>query len=228
MKPTVEQVAAFADGQLEGAEQAAVEAAIAADPALQKQVAAHRALRDQLVLHYAPVAAGPVPDRLAALLKQPDAEVVDLAQVRARRRGLPRWVWIASPALAASLVLAVILRAPGSSGPGYIDAQIAAALDSQLVAEQPANAPVRALLGFRDQSGAYCRAFAGRAQSGIACRDASGWKLRTSGSASDRSASEYRQAGSETEIMQAAQEISAGSALDAQQERAARNREWMN
>lgn len=228
MKPTAEQFAAFVDGQLEGAEQAAVEAAIAADPALQKQVAAHRALRDQLVLHYAPVAAGPVPDRLAALLKQPDADVVDLAQVRARRRGLPRWVWIASPALAASLVLAVMLRAPGSSGPGYVDAQIAAALDSQLVAEQPANAPVRVLLSFRDQTGIYCRAFTGRAQSGIACRDASGWKLRTSDSASDRSASEYRQAGSEAEIMEAAQEISAGSALDAQEERAARDREWMN
>lgn len=226
-QPTPEQIAAFADGQLEGAEHADVAGAIAADPAMVAQVAAHQALRARLSSHFAPVASEPVPDRLAALLAPPQSEVVDLAQVRARRSGLPRWIWAAGPALAASLVLAVTLGRGGGTGADYAADQIAAALDSQLVGEQPANAPVRVLLSFRDSGGAYCRAYSASEASGIACRDREGWKLQGAVSAGARpEAGEYRQAGSESEIMAQAQALAAGPALDAAAERAARARGW--
>lgn len=227
MTPTPEQIAAFADDELEGAARATVEAAVAADPALQAQVAAHRALRARLGAHFAPVVDQPVPDRLAALLSPPPATpVVDLAQARAGRRAVPRWTWLAAPALAASLVLAVVLDPPGGPGPGYADERLAAALQEQLVAEQPADAPVRVLLSFRDRAGAYCRAFASTRQTGIACRDEAGWKLHAAQVAEERSPGEYRQAGSEAEIMQAAQAMAAGPALDAVAERAARAGGW--
>lgn len=227
MMPTAEQIAAFADGQLDGAERDAVAAAVAADPALQQQVDAHRALRARLAGHFAPVAAQPVPDRLAALLAQPEPQVIDLAAARAKRRGAPRWVWIASPALAASLALAVLLTRPDDrAGADLAGPQIAAALSDQLVSEQSADAPVRVLLSFRDQSGTLCRAFTGAEQSGIACREGESWKLRTTASGSQQSGTAYRQAGSDAEVMQAAQAMAVGPALDADAERAARDAGW--
>ena len=76
MTPTPEQLAAFADDQLEGAEHDSVGAAIAADPALARQVEAHRALKARLGQHFAPIAQAPVPDHFAALLRpQPGNEI---------------------------------------------------------------------------------------------------------------------------------------------------------
>lgn len=68
MSVTPEELAAFADGQLEGEARARVAAAIAADPALARQLEAHRALADRLARHYAPIAEEQVPDHLAQML----------------------------------------------------------------------------------------------------------------------------------------------------------------
>lgn len=225
-QPTPEQIAAFADGQLEGAELERIAAAIAADPALEKQVGAHRALARRLGAHFAPIAAEPVPDHLAALLKAPQDNVASLADARARRKGPPRWAWLAGPALAASLVLALTLRPAGDAG--YADAQLASALDSQLVAGQQADAPVRVLLSFRDSGGAYCRAYERAASAAIACRDAQGWQLRNRSAASSGGApaGEYRQAGSAGDVLAAAQAMAAGPALSAEEELAARRNGW--
>lgn len=226
MKPTPEQIAAFADGELDDYERMVVEAAIAADPALARQVAAHRALRERLDRHFSPVAGEPVPHRLTALLSEPPPGVIDLAAARRGRQGLSRWTWIAGPALAASLVLVITFAMRGEQQPGYADRQLASVLESQLAAGQPANAPVRILLSFRDAVGAYCRAFAGQADSGIACRDGTGWKLRAKAGATRRNQSEYRQAGSDAEIMQTAQDLATGPALGGDEERAARDTGW--
>ncbi|MFM2371163.1 MAG: hypothetical protein RIS85_885 [Pseudomonadota bacterium] len=230
MKPTPEQIAAFADGELDGMEQTGIEAAIAADPALQQQIDAHRALRARLGSHFAGIAAEPVPDRLAALLVPQEAHVVDFAEAKARRRGMPGWTWAAVSALAASMVLAVTLTTrdgpENAPGTGYADQQLAAALEGQLVADQPSEAPVRVLLSFRDSGGGYCRAFTAQAASGIACRDADGWKLRTTGAKGEPLQTEYRQAGSAAEIMAAAQSMASGPALDAEAERLAKTRGW--
>lgn len=228
-QPTPEQIAAFADGQLEGAELERIAAAIAADPALEKQVAAHLALAQRLGAHFAPIAAEPVPNHLAALLKAPQDKVVSLADARARRKGPPSWTWLAGPALAASLVLALTLRPARDAGDaGYADAQLASALDSQLVAGQQADAPVRVLLSFRDAGGAYCRAFERAASAAIACRDAQGWQLRNHSAASSGGApaGEYRQAGSAGDVLAAAQAMAAGPALTAEEELAARRNGW--
>jgi hypothetical protein len=149
MSITEQELAAYADGELSGDDAARVEQAVAADPSLAAKVDRHRALRVTLSAHFAPVADQPLPDRLTALLQQDD-KVVQLAPLRdARRTGarLPRWSWIAAPALAASLALALFLpRGDGTTA--YADPQLAATLDGQLVAQQASNAETRILLSF--------------------------------------------------------------------------------
>lgn len=229
MSVTREELAAFADGELRSERHAEVARAVAAEPELAREVAAHRALRARLSAHYAPILEEPVPEHLAAPLRR-RGTVVELPTRRKARAipqfGIPRWGWIAGPALAACLVLALLIPR-GSAPEGYAGRQIATALDDQLVATQPANAPVRVLLSFRDGSGAYCRAFAAAEQSGIACKDTQGWRVVERLDGGDVESGEYRQAGSiSAELMARAQELAHGSALDANEEAEAKRRLW--
>lgn len=229
MSISKEDIAAFADGELTGAREAEMAAAIAADSRLQRQVEAHRALKARLSGHFAPIAEEPVPEALAAMLAPKPAEIVDFAAAREKRearRTLPRWSWIAGPAIAASLALAVFL--PGDGAPdGYADSRLAGVLDSQLVAEQQSGADTRILLSFRDSDGDFCRAFTGSGGSGIACRDGDGWKLEALGEGSDGAATDYRMAGAnEGDILARAQQMAEGPALDAMAEQEARANGW--
>jgi hypothetical protein len=232
MSVTPEQLAAYADGELDAAQASAIEAQLADDAGLQAQVAAHRALKAKLAAHFAPIADQPVPDRLRSALTDSlrPGEVVDFADAARRlreRRVWPRWTWIAGPALAASLVLA-LLGIGSNSGDRYAEGKLAAALDNQLVASQRPDAPVRILLSFRNNGGQFCRGFSETSRAGIACRDESGWQLRKSVRANrGLQSGEYRQAGSgEAEVLAAIQETAAGPALDADAEREAMRRKW--
>jgi len=231
-----ERLAAFADGELPEAESRKIEELVAADPGLARQVAAHRALRQRLSAHFEPILKAPLPDHLVAQLTPPGPQVVDFAKARHERdsrRGIPRWTWFAAPALAASLVLAVLL--PGHDqgestlvdGRAYATGLLAEALDNQLSAIQPASAQTRILLSFKDSAGAYCRGFSGKEQAGIACRDENGWQLRKLIGGSQVKGGDYRQAGSEdAALMALAQDMAPEGALDAGQEQAAKARGW--
>lgn len=230
MSVTPEELAAFADGELGEPRRAQVAAEMAADPALAEQVRAHRALKAQLASHFAPILDAPLPERLTAPLGGSEASVTDFTAARQRRevrRTIPRWGWIAAPALAASLALAVILPRGGEVPEGYAGAQLAAALDEQLVAGQPGDAGTRILLSFRSVEGDYCRAFTGNTRNGIACRDDTGWRLDATGAASAPQHGDYRMAGSDAAaIMARAQDMAAGPALTAEEEAAARANGW--
>lgn len=224
MTPTPEQLAAFADGQLDPVEAASVSAAIAQDPALASKVAAHKALQAKLQQRFAPIATEPVPSNLAALLQTPATTVVDFTAAKARLKA-PRWTWIAGPAIAASLALFLTMRSPADAS--YAPREIASALDSQLAGEQPANVPVRVLLSFRNDTGSYCRAYTAKDRSAIACRDAQGWRLQGSAAGQPGAATtQYRQAASPGDILVQAQAMASGPALDGQAERDARARGW--
>lgn len=236
MTITPERLAAFADGELPEAEARVVEAQVAQSPDLARQVAAHRALRQRLSAHFAPILNAPLPGHLTRPLATGDSSVVDFAKARDRRdvrRSLPRWTWIAGPALAASLVLAVVLPRQDkgdtvlAEGRAYAANSLAEVLDGQLSANQPASAQTRILLSFKDSAGTYCRAFSGTAQSGIACRDQQGWHLRKLIGGSEGEGGDYRQAGSpDVELMTLAQDMAPEGALDASQEQAAKARGW--
>ena len=77
-------VAAYADGELGPEDMALLEAAMAADPALAEEVAAHRALRATLSAHFAPILDMPVPDRLTEGFTPRD-NVVDLGKMRKKK-----------------------------------------------------------------------------------------------------------------------------------------------
>ena len=229
MSVSREELAAFADGQLEEPRRSQVAAEVAQDEALAAEVERHRALKAQLGAHFAPVFEQPVPERLTALLGGGESTVADFTAARQSReaqRRIPRWGWIAGPALAASLALAVILPR-GGAPEGYAGTQLAAALDERLVVEQVPDEDVRVLLSFRDEAGAYCRAFVGETQSGIACRDETGWKLEAEGAGGTGQGTDYRMASADAaEIMARAQEMAAGPALDAAEEARARAAGW--
>ncbi|WP_086740007.1 hypothetical protein [Erythrobacter colymbi] len=234
MSVTEEMLAAYADGALDPAAAQEVEAAMAADPALARKVEAHRGLKAMLSAHYAPLAEESVPPHLAALLVPKDAgeapaEVVSLAAARQKRGLAPvvrRWAPLVGPALAASLILALWQPWQGRTPDGYAGGDLAAALDTQLVADQPADAPTRILLSFEREGGDLCRAWRASDEGGIACRDTTGWKIERQFALGEAQGSEYRQAGSETDLLAAAQDMAAGGALDADAERAARERRW--
>ncbi|MGB7373263.1 anti-sigma factor family protein [Pontixanthobacter sp.] len=235
MTITPEELAAFADGELAGAREAEIAAMIEADPQLAANIAAHNALKQQLGAHFAPILEQPLPDRLTAPLRKDD-NVADFqpaktphAPMAANDDSVPlkRWGWIAGPALAASLAVAIFLPRGGDGAEGYANAQLAAALNSQLVADQGSDADTRILLSFRNESGEFCRAFSGSDASGIACRDPSGWQLRHSGSAGEQRSTEFRQAGNAlTDLMAAAQNMAVGPALDETEEAAAKKNGW--
>lgn len=236
MNISEDMIAAFADGELDAADRARVEAAIATDPALGAKIEAHRALKARLVAHYAPLAEQAVPPHLAALLsgaqhkdEQNSGEVVSFAAARQKHGLVPalrRWGPIAGPALAASLVLAVLQPWSAGSPEGYADPALATVLDTQLAANQPAGAATRILISFEREGGGLCRAWRGETEGGIACRDDTGWKVEQQFALGGAQSSQFRQAGSETDLLAAAQEMAAGGALDAAGEQAARDRNW--
>ncbi|NNC60022.1 MAG: hypothetical protein HKO05_08520 [Erythrobacter sp.] len=235
MSVTKEMIAAYADSQLTGEELVRVEAAIAADPALAHEVEAHRALKGTLDAHYAPLLDQPVPSRLTEMLHpQPDtesAEIVSFAAARQKRGLAPvvrRWAPLAGPALAASLVLALWQpwQGGGVAPDGYAETQLASALDTQLVAEQGRDAQTRILLSFENSDGQFCRAFRGNDTGGIACRDDTGWKLERQFGLDGAQATEFRQAGSESDLMAAAQDMAVSGALDPEGEAAAKRQGW--
>lgn len=226
-----ELLAAYADGELDGQEASTVAAAIAANPELQAQLAAHRALRTRLSAHFVPIAEEPVPDRLvqAVTTETRTADVIDFAAPLRRRRGIglpKRWARIAGPALAATLVLALVGINLQTSD-RYAGEDLARTLDTQLVASQRPAAPIRILLSFRAEDGRYCRGFTARTQSGIACRDSRGWRLRKVFAGSEGDPSQYRQAGSpDPAIMAAIEAMTDGPALDAGDEQQALDAGW--
>lgn len=226
-------VRAFVDGELDEVTAARLARSAGDDPDLAAAIAAERSLRETLTAHFAPVLTEPVPPHLTAPI---DAarNVVSLDAERARRSFFNartmRW---AGPAMAAALVLAVLIPGFGSSptetrdGLTFASNDLAQALDTQLVADQRVGSDTRVMLSFADNTGTLCRGFARADLSGIACREDGGWHLRILRDGVDVSAADYRQASSvDSAVLAAAQEMSAGPALDAAEEGAARARGW--
>ena len=228
MTITPEQLAAYADGELDDLTAARVRRAVEADPALASELAQLSALRTMLAARFDPVLTEPVPERLIAPINAA-AKVVSLSDVRAARQSLwqrPQFRFAAGSAIAATLVIAVLVGRPGGAPAGYADGQLAAALDG-VSSGQTGPDGTKLLLSFRTDNGTACRGFAGKSASGIACHDDQGWKLEAVGGAGPQQTAQYQQAGSaDAAIMAAAQDMAAGPALDAAAEQAARAAGW--
>ena len=221
---------AYADGELDELGRARVERAIGEDDGLRARLEQQQRLRATLAAHYGPTAEEEVPERLRSML---ETNIVHFPPPRPR----PRPIWQGVAALAASLVLGLALGrtllAP-AGGPvaiehGTMVAQgpLADALDLQLASAQPAGAPVRIGISFAASDGRLCRTFDSAALSGLACRGEAGWQVMMTAAGAGGPRGDYRQAGSGSPLVaQAAQELMAGEALDADGERRARDAGW--
>ncbi len=227
MTISAEQLAAYADGELDELTAARVRREIDDNPALASELSRLTALRAMLAARFDPILEETVPERLRAPIDDA-AKVISLDDVRQARRSF----WQRPPvrfgfgaAIAASLVVTVLVGRHGGTET-YADVQLAAALDGTL-SGQAAPDGTRLLISFRDGSGAMCRGYAAPATSGIACHDDRGWKLKVVGATGKEQSAQYRQAGSaDSAVMAQAQEMASGPAFDAAAEVEARQSGW--
>jgi hypothetical protein len=237
-----ETVMAYADGELDAATRAAIEAAMATDPELTRRIAQHRALRQRLSGAFDAVLAEPLPERLLAAARG-DVEERRATVVPLKRAAAVRWSWREWSALAASLALGALLgpwlmrvgeRTPLLSSDGAVPPRgmLAHALSEQLASNQPAAAPVQIGVSFRSRTGAYCRTFVLRDKNplaGLACHERGGWQVEALARAESASAgAEYRAAGSAlpAAIAGTLDAMIAGEPLDERGEAAARANGW--
>jgi anti-sigma factor RsiW len=193
-----ETLMAYADGELDPASRASVEAAMQEDPEISKRIARHRALRETLRGAFSEVLDEPVPDRLIEAARgrtaAPTSAVADLSLAREaarRKNSAARRRWQPA-AMAASLLLGLGLGflawhgprpliQPGSGGGLVASAALAAALSTQLSDDRAADRVAVAGLSFRNKTGAYCRTFSltgNAATSGLACREGTDWRIK--------------------------------------------------
>jgi anti-sigma factor RsiW len=221
---------AYADGELDPAERAAIEQAMRTDPAIAAAVARHRALRADVAAAFAGILDEPVPARLRPPAPAP---VVSLDAAREKRR---RWSWPEWGALAATLVVGVLAgRMVPGSGPAIAgngnqvvaQGELASALDRQ-VGGGKADSAVKVGVSFAARDGHYCRGFVMGTSAGLACRAGGQWRIPVLAEAAPEAAGGYRQAGSAlpAAVLDAIDERIAGKPLDAAGEEAARARGW--
>ncbi|RPH54061.1 MAG: hypothetical protein EHM84_02585 [Lysobacterales bacterium] len=239
---------AYADGELDEETRLAVEAAMENDPEIAKQVERHRNVRKKLNAAFDGVLDEPVPDRLndAARSAPSRNSVADFSAASAakqaaaaRWRGsLPKWTAIAASVLLGVIVGRTVLQTPESDLVAMSDGQLvaagslASALSNQVGGALSSDSRVAIAATFRSKAGVYCRAFTASAPepvAGVACREADQWRVHTLTRGGARTEGQsYRMAGAELPsiVLQTVESMMVGDALDAQQENAARQRDW--
>lgn len=232
-----ETIAAYVDGELDAAQRADLEAALAAEPALAARVDQQRALRSRVEAAFGAVLDEPVPQRLLEALQPP--AVVDLAAARAarerRRWQAPEWGAMAA-CLAIGLFVGRALLAPTGDTLFATDAgQLLAhgpldrALTTQLAAEPGGG--IALPVSFASTDGRWCRSFvlAGESLAGLACRTEAGWRVELLAAAEPAApAGSVRPAASALPdaVLRAIDARIAGEPLDATSEQAARAGGW--
>ncbi|GAA0741311.1 hypothetical protein LRH25_16395 [Ideonella azotifigens] len=238
-----DELMAFADGELSARRRQALAEAMAGDATLRARVETFQAQRQRVAKAFAAVLDEPVPDRLSALLAPPPAAaprlaaVVALDAIRQRRGGLG---WAAWGGMAASLAIGLVSGALWAHRGGDVPLMaeqggrllargaLAQALDTQLASDTPAGARVALQLSFVAQAGGYCRTFVAGGTAGLACRSPAGWQVQAAEQVDASQAAGLRQAASTLppSVLAAVDRYIAGNALDATQERSARDRAW--
>jgi hypothetical protein len=251
-----ETLMAFADEELDPETRIAVEAAIRADPAVERRVAQHRAMRARIQRTYTAELDEAVPERLLAVARglgtKLNGSVSDLTEARiataarAARNPAAGFRWRPMLSMAASLLIGVgaayfALRHSDSiitknDGALVASGDLAKALSNQSSSDRSPAAPVQIGFSFRAKSGDYCRTFTmlgAASPGGIACHHANDWQIqvlaRSAGGASSAdSPANYRTANSALSpvILNAVQQQIAGDPLDEKEESAARQRGW--
>ena len=246
MKYDDETLMAYADGELDAAQRAQIDAAIAQDPGLARRVQEHKALRARMTGAFSRVLDQPIPERLEAAARvgtRADAPArgnVIKFPARSARAPSPPWrarEWIA---MAASLLLGVLLSwrllVPANSalfqaGEGGLLArgELARALENQLASEQSGEERVLIGLTFKAHDGNYCRSFVLRAArtAGLACRVGSEWQVpATDSSLVSEGGMQQASSALPPSILRIIEARMEGTAFDAEGEKNARLGSW--
>lgn len=235
-------VFAYVDGELDAAQSARVEAAVAQDPKLAATLVEQQQLRAQLRNQFGGVLDEPVPERLLRSVAAPvSAGIVELHSARKARavRTPSRWSWREWGAVAATLMIGLLVGSNLPSGKGNASlvasgdglmaaGPLAAALTSQSAgpAGQDAN------IGFSIQTadGEFCRSFSLQSGSaGLACRRGERWMVDVlEGGQPGSAAGSFRQAGSSipAALRAAIEARMTGEPLTEAQEQAQIARQW--
>jgi hypothetical protein len=226
---------AWLDGELSGDEAAEMESRVAADPHLTALAKQHRTMQTRLKGAFNTVADAPVPQRLSAAVRPPQAEVIDFAAAKQARQpprqgSLPQWAAMAAT-LAIGIFVGTAIPQRGTApvevqgGKIYAAAALNQALDTQLASAPSGD--TRIGLTFRDQTGSVCRTFSQPQASGLACRDDGRWQLRGLFAAPEGQGGAYRMAASmDPNLAALVDSTMAGEPFDAAKERAAKERSW--
>jgi hypothetical protein len=245
-----ETLMAYADGEVDAATRAIIEAAMREDPEVRRRIAEHRALREAMQGSFSAVLDEPVPQRLIDAARgqsaAPAGNVVDLARARraaASQSPVDLRSWRPA-AMAASLLVGVALGYLGlhsanplvntsSSGELLAGAGLAQALSHQLSEDRSSGLVAITGLSFRAKTGDYCRTFSwagSHSSSGLACREGDGWKIKVLAQSPPAAAnsSNFRPAASADApaVRAAVEESIDGEPLDRAGEIAARRQGW--
>ena len=198
-----EMLVAFLHGELGEIEIRRVEAAMAADPALELRIEALSRQDDDIRAAFGDVLTAPIPDTLIATVNatQPEAEIVDIA-ARRERKAQRAWGWPQGGAIAASLAIGLFAgwqasNAPTATGEALVIAsadgpRFAGRVETMLATAKSGERTALASLGtgrvtisFKTSEGALCRQFAVEGSTGttdaVACREGAGWRLHALG-----------------------------------------------
>src|SRR5262245_50664487 len=170
-----EELMAYADGRLDAARRAEVEAAMALDPGVARRIQEHQALRRATRELAAP----------HSVKQRREATVTDLRRVRAARKAeaaqaaaaarraqtpRPPWGWFEWGAMAASfgggaIVAYLAITSPGTErfttehGQLVARADLDLALSNQLASDPIPGSAVRIGVSFKSKAGTSCRTF---------------------------------------------------------------------
>jgi hypothetical protein len=255
MSVSDETLMAYADGEVDAATRAIIEAAMRDDPEIRRRIEEHRALRHAMQGAFSEVLDEPVPQRLIDVARGHDAArghnarpagpVVDLASARRATVDAPgrRRSWHPI-AMAASVLLGVALGyvawhgsnawlKTNSSGELVAGAGLAEALSNQLSEDRSPGLVAITGLSFRAKTGDYCRTFSltgAHTNSGLACREGDGWKIKVLAQTpkATSNSSNFRPAASADApaVRAAVEESIDGEPLDRAGEVAARHGGW--
>jgi hypothetical protein len=234
MSDDQDRIGAFVDDEMTPEEAEAFARAMAADPALARQVDIQTRLRGRLRGAYGARLETPAPEAVMRLLGEPRPVVVSLRPWM--RVGVPAGVGFA---LAASIAIAVGLSNGAGGGDvavsraGALVARggLADALDHRLGTDVDPKVRVQLVESFRASDGRYCRIFRTRTaapSSGLACKESAGWTIAALATPARREASDFRQAGSDLPraVVAAMGDLDLSQPLSAQEELAARAGGW--
>ena len=241
VKPTPEEIMAYADGELDGEHAKRVEQAVAADPVLRAELEYHRRTRAAAREAFDRMARAPMSPgltQLAGALTAPRHPTAWAAAPRSAGEARRIWAPLALPAaLAAALGIGVISTAlVTASNDDLIDwrngpsagTQLARVLDRTPSGEASGanDRRVTVVGSFAASDGRLCRQFelSGSAD-GVACRKNGGWSIialaqRPGGSGS------YQAAGGQDPVAIAVAGLKPGARIEGAEEKALIDRKW--